>query len=316
MIAINTSIRSVTAFAPATCANVAVGFDILGFSFAEVGDVVTLTRREDRAIKILSIDSVEPLPFDANINTASVVVQKVCQDLKLEVGFSIHIKKGIPLSSGMGGSAASAVAALTALNAFFMPPLSLDELVQYALVGEEVASGQGHADNVVPCMYGGLTLIHSHRPMGIIQLPIPELYCVLIHPHIHVATKQARSILKDQVPLKDYINQSGHLAAFIAALYERDMDLLKKSLVDLLIEPQRAAFVPGFYEVKDRALQTGALGVSFSGSGPSLFAWAKDRNDAQFISDAMQEPLKHRSIDSDCWITSMGGKSAHVTEIK
>ena len=198
MNSINQHIHSVKAFAPATCANVAIGYDILGFAFDDIGDYVTLTRRQDNQIIIESIQSNENLPQESDRNTASVVIQKVCQKLNLDVGFSIQIQKGIPISSGMGGSAASAVAALVALNAFLNSPLSPYELAYYALFGEELASGQQHADNVVPCIFGGLTLIHSLDPIEVIQLPFPEIYCVLIHPHLQVATKQARSILKQE----------------------------------------------------------------------------------------------------------------------
>lgn len=312
---INTNIHSVTAFAPATCANVAVGFDVLGFAFENIGDHVTLIRRDDNQIIIDSIQSDESLPFDTAKNTASLVIQKLCQDLKLNSGFSIQINKGIPLSSGMGGSAASAVAALVAFNAFLLSPLSTYELAQYALLGEELASGQAHADNIVPCIFGGLTLIHAINPIEIIQLPILDLYCVLVHPHLHVSTMQARKILKNELPLKDYVKQSANLAAFVSALYTNNFSLLQKSLTDVLIEPQRAQFVPRFYNIKKAALEAGALGMSFSGSGPSLFAFAKHKNDAEIISKAMQEQLQHEKIDSDVWISRISKTAAHVTKI-
>ena len=193
---IHSHIQSVTAFAPATSANVAVGFDILGFALDHIGDTVKLSRRADKKIVINSIQANENLPFEIDKNTASWVLEKFCQDLKLDFGFSIDIKKGIPLCSGMGGSAASAVAALVAANQFLTDPLSLDELANYALKGEELASGQAHADNIVPCLWGGVTLIHLTTPFQVISLPTPPLYCVLVHPHLHVATKTARKILK------------------------------------------------------------------------------------------------------------------------
>ncbi len=312
MTTINNAIHSVTAFAPATCANVAVGFDILGFALDNIGDTVTLTRREDNLIIIESIDAKEELPLDSDKNTASLVIKKICHDLKLDIGFSIQITKGIPLSSGMGGSAASAVAALVAFNAFVNTPLSSHELASYALLGEELASGQAHADNIVPCIFGGLTLTHSMQPIEIVQLPIPEVTCILIHPHLHVSTMQARLALKTELPLKDYVKQSANLAAFIAALYTNDVSLFQKSLNDILIEPQRALFVPGFYKIKAAALNAGALGVSFSGSGPSLFALAHPENAAE-ICKAMQDQLKKENINSDAWITSISKAAAHVT---
>lgn len=315
MTSINSNIHSVTAFAPATCANVAVGFDILGFALEKVGDYVTLTRRPDNKIIIASINADASIPRLPEKNTATVVIQKLCQDLQLNVGFSINIHKGIPLSSGMGGSAASAVAALVALNAFLTQPLSKLELAQYALLGEEVASGQQHADNIIPCIFGGLTLIRSMQPLQVIQLPVPDIYCALTHPHLHVLTKEARKILKNKLDLKDYIKQSANLASFMVALYQKDMSLLQQSLTDVLIEPQRQKFVPGFYKIKQAALQAGALGVSFSGSGPSIFALAQAKTEAHAINAAMRFQLKNAGIESSGWISRINQDAAHVTQL-
>lgn len=309
---INDNINSVKAFAPATCANIAVGFDILGFSFGDIGDYVTLIKRNDNKIMVESIEANEKLPLDSQKNTASVVIKKICEDLKLEIGFSIHIQKGIPLSSGMGGSAASAVAALVAFNAFLNTPLKAEKLVHYALYGEEVASGQRHADNIVPCIFGGLTLIHSLDPIEVVELPIPKIHCALIHPHLRVKTRDARNILRTEVSLQRHVRQSANLASFIAALYQQDNKLIKKSLADHVIEPQRAKFVPGFYDIKQSALQAGALGVSFSGSGPSLFAWANSAEEAVNISDAMRGQLSKQNIHSDQWIASITKQAAQV----
>ncbi len=313
---IKKNIHSVTAFAPATCANVAVGFDILGFAFHAVGDSVTLTRRNDNKIVIEKIDSTEKLPSEIERNTASVVIQKVCEDLRVNHGFSLHIHKKIPLSSGMGGSAASAVAALVAFNAFLESPLTAHQLAQYALLGEEVASGHQHADNIVPCIFGGFTLVQSASPIAVIKLPTPDVTCILVHPHLHVPTREARSVLAASISLKDYIKQSANLAAFISCLYSNDKAILKTSLTDILIEPQRAQFVPGFYAIKQAALEAGALGVSFSGSGPSIFAFADNEAEAANIANAMCDQLKLLNMNYDYWISSISDQAAHVTEIK
>lgn len=311
---INKNIKSVSAFAPATCANVAIGFDILGFALEAVGDTVTLIKRDDNNIVIEKIDSIEKLPTDPNTNTASVVIKKCLQDLNLECGFSIIIQKGIPLGSGMGGSAASAVASLVAFNAFLNQPLPLEKLAHYALYGEEAACGQKHADNIVPCLYGGMTLIRSSSPIEVIELPTPHLFCVLIHPHLQVETKQARGVLKAQIPLADYVKQSANLAAFIAALYKGDNTLIKNSTKDILIEPQRAQLVAGFYDVQEAALQAGALASSFSGSGPSLFAFAETKKDAEIIASSMKKSFLTHSIESDSWISNMKSKGAYVIQ--
>ena len=213
----------------------------------------------------------------------------------------------------MGGSAASAIATLVAFNKFLSCPISNHEIIQYALLGEEITSGHRHADNIVPCLYGGFTLIHATNTLEVIPLPIPDLFCVIVHPHLHVATKEARSVLKDQLSLKDHVTQSANLAATIAALYRKDDALLQKVLCDILIEPQRAHFVPGFYRIKNAALQAGALAVSFSGSGPSLFALAKSKKIADTVCAIMTENFKN--IGSDTWISRIALKGAHSVSV-
>lgn len=309
---INQTIQRVNAFAPATCANVAVGFDILGFALENLGDSVMLIKRSDRQIIVESIDAKEALPFASHQNTASVVIEKLCRSLNLDIGFSIHIQKGIPLCSGLGGSAASAVAALVACNQFLTNPLSVHELAQFALFGEELASGAAHADNIIPCLFGGLTLIHSQNPMKIINLPVPQLHCVLLHPHLQVSTREAREVLNKELTLKQHVKQSANLALFIAALYEGNYQLLQDAMHDLIIEPQRAKFVPEFYKIKEAALQAGALGMSFSGSGPTLFAFARTEAEAQLISQAMRLPLQEGGIALDCWISPISENGARV----
>lgn len=316
---LNSNIRTVKAFAPATVANVAIGFDVLGFTFAGVGDYIQLTRRHDDQFIIDTIKTVnanEQLPFDIKQNTASYVIQKACAALNVRGGFNISIEKGIPLSSGMGGSAASAVAALTAFNAFLAKPLSPNELLPFALLGEEIASGQAHADNIAPCIFGGLTLTHSLDPVCVLQLPTPNLYCVLIHPHLYISTKAARKILKEHVPLKDHVKQSANLAAFITSLYESDLSLFAKSLEDNIIEPQRAHLIPAFYEMKNAALNAGALGFSISGSGPTLFAFAKTKQGAETVATRVQAILATVNIQSDYWIAAIQKNSAHVCNIQ
>ncbi len=302
----------ITAFAPATCANVAVGFDLLGFAIENVGDTITLKRRDDKKIIIDHIESPDELPHDPDKNTASAVVKYFCQDLNIESGFSISIKKGLALGCGMGGSAASSVAALVAVNAFLAQPLNLPQLVKYALHGEKVAVGTAHSDNVIPCLYGGLTLTQSLSPLRVLELPIPDIFVVIIHPHMRLDTKASRAVLTKEIPLIDHIQQSAYLAGFISALYTKDLNLLEASLKDCIIEPKRATLIPGFSEVKQAALDNGALGVSISGSGPSMFAFAKNKQDAAKISAAMQQAFKQHDLDSDSYISPISTKGATV----
>lgn len=309
---IKKDILSVTAFAPATSANIAVGFDILGFALDAVGDEVTLTKRDDGQIIIEAIEAKDKLPLESFRNTASIVVEKLCSELGINCGFTIKIKKGIALGSGMGGSAASAVAALVALNEFLCQPLTSSELVYYSLFGEELASGQKHADNVAPCVYGGVTLTRSINPIDIIPLPVPELLCVIIHPHLTVETKAARKILKDEVLLKDFVRQSANLAGFIASLYRNDMGLLKRSLHDVIIEPQRSHLVKGFYEAKAAANNAGALACSLSGSGPSMFALCQTLDEAEYIKEQMVEGFARVDITTDSWVSPINKNGASV----
>ena len=304
---INNNIKTNEAFAPATCANVAVGFDILGFAVNCIGDTVTLTKRDDSQIHISTIQSEDELPTDIEKNVCSAVILKVIKELNIEIGLDIEIKKGIPLGSGMGGSAASSVAALLALNGFLTKPLTKNELVTYALHGEYIASKEGHPDNVVPCIYGGLTLIKSVDPVDVIQLPIPDnLYSVIVHPTMRIDTELSRKMVKKELPVEDFVKQSANLSAFIISLYENDLELMKKSLTDVLIEPHRKLLIPGFNKIKKRALEIGALGMSLSGSGPSVFALADNKKTAETVKNEMISIFKEEGLKSEGWISIVG----------
>ena len=307
--------KTVRAFAPATIANVAVGFDILGFPIESVGDEVIVSRTEHIGVTIDTVNgSYDSIPCDPAQNTATVGLLRMVDDFSLEFGFKVCLNKGIPLKSGMGGSAASAVAAVVAANALLDKPLSKAELFRYALMGEAIASGATqHADNVAPSLFGGLVLVRSVEPVDIIPIPLPvDTYCVLVHPHIEIATREARAILNSHVPLKDYVNQSSNLAGFIAGCYRSDVALMKRSFSDTVIEPQRAAFIPGFEAAKHVAISEGAFGFSISGSGPSVFALTSSRDIAQRIEIHILRILQEIHIDADSWISPVSLQGARV----
>jgi len=314
MITINDKIESVTAFAPATCANIAVGFDLLGFSIEGIGDEVVLKRHGGKEVIIEKIVANDTLPLASNENIASAVITRFCLDHHLPRNFSLQIHKGIPLGSGMGGSAASAVAALVALNGFLQRPIDRDKLAVYAVYGEELVSGQKHGDNVIPCLYGGLTLIRSLDDLEIVELPVPELFCVIVHPKLRVDTREARSILPKKLPLSTYVKQSANLASFIVALYEKRFDLLRNCLHDVLVEPFRSKLVLGFNQVKQSALAAGAFGASLSGSGPAVFALAPTETVASKIKLRMIEAFRNENIESKGWISKMGQNGALIIE--
>jgi homoserine kinase len=314
--------RSAKVFAPATVANVAVGFDILGFPIDSVGDVVNVstTERASVCIKEIVNDTGTSNELDISIdplrNSATVGLMKLCDELSLNYGFEVTIRKGIALGSGMGGSAASAVGALVAANSLLEQPLPVEALLKYALLGEEAASGTAHPDNIAPCLFGGLTLVVSMDPVRYVTLPVPaNILTVLVHPQLRVDTLKARSILKPSVPLSDHVQQSANLGGFIAGCFNDDLEMIKHSFSDLVIEPQRAPLIPGFAEVKAAAMERGAVGVSISGSGPSVFAWVASPELAAQVRDAMVQTFKsHGLAEVDSWISSVGRQGATIIQ--
>jgi homoserine kinase len=304
-----------TAFAPATIGNVGIGFDILGMAIAGVGDTVQLSIRADDKILIQKIEGlVSDLPLKAEDNTAGAALLALQRGEKLKKGFDVIIQKGIPLGSGMGGSAASAVAAVVAANALLKKKLSFTKQFHYALEGEKIASGAAHPDNVAPCLKGGLTLASLGFLNPVEALPLPKnLGWVLVHPDVKVETKQARGLLQKTVALENYVEQSAHLASFIAGLYKKDLQMIRQGLKDILIEPQRAALIPAFAEIKTIALRKkGVLGFSISGSGPSVFAWTETKAQAASLGKLMQAQFLQNGVTSQVYVGQGAAPGARV----
>ncbi len=311
-----------TAFAPASVANVAVGFDLLGFSIDVAGDKVTVERTSSLEVSIQQIaGTTTQLPQDPTKNTATAGLVQLLRDRKFDFGFRVSIEKGIPFGSGMGGSAASAVAAILAANALLPQPLTDQEMITYALIGEAQASGSYHADNVAPSFFGGLTFsrITNSTEKGkapkvdVVSLPLPsQVFCVLVHPHLSVETKTARGILKQDVPLRTHVDQSANLAGFIAACFQDNVELLGRSLKDILIEPQRAHLIPGFNAVKSAALAGGALGCSISGAGPSVFAWVHGETQAQAVEKSMCSVFQTANVKTTSWTVPVKSAGARL----
>ena len=300
------NIKSAKAFAPATSANFAVGYDLLGFALEGVGDTIELTKRADNNLvikQIIGTTGADKLPYDSDKNVATAVIKKFLADKDINIGFDVYINKGVTLGSGMGGSAASSVAALVAMNAFFEQPYSYDELIDYAIYGESLITGAFHGDNAVPCMFGGLVLLQCSKPCKKIQLPIADCKVGIVCPDLSIETKQARELLKEPYTLSTVVEHSACLATVISALYTQDLDLLGENLKDVLIEPRRASLITGFYDVKAAAYEAGALGCGISGSGPTMFALAGEDN-IEKVTKAMQNKfnefnLKSNSLDQD-----------------
>lgn len=302
-----------TAFAPASVANVAVGFDVLGHSFQAIGDRVTARRIEERTVRIASITgtSVE-LPKDPEHNTAGMGVITMLNELKLDFGVELSIEKGIPLGSGLGGSAASAVASVVAVNALLDKPVGKIELLKFAMHGEKVASGSVHVDNIAPSLFGGLVLTVGIDNPNVKYIPVPPtVRCVLVHPHMMLSTREARQILNRSIDLSNVIWQSANLAGFLTGCFTSDLQLIRESLEDVVIEPQRKVLIPGFQAVKDGAMQNGALGCSISGAGPTVFAWCEEP-DAPRIRDAMVAGFAAHGLQSDAWISTLDRVGAQI----
>ncbi|MEQ8170009.1 MAG: homoserine kinase [Candidatus Eremiobacterota bacterium] len=303
-------------FAPATVANVACGFDIFGFALNTPGDEIVLRLKEKRGIVITKITGDDSrLPTDPKKNTAAVSIMALLDYIKSDKGFEIEIHKKMPLSSGLGSSAASAAGALFGANILLGKPLEVKELLPFAIESERTACGTGHADNVAPALLGGFVIIRSYSPLDIIKIPaIPELYCTVIHPSIEINTEYARSILKSEISLGDAVKQWGNVAGLVTGLFTGDYNLTGRSLEDVIIEPLRAKLIPGFYDVKKAALKSGALGCSISGSGPSIFALCSSGQIAEEAGKTMKEIFNKIDIRSHVYISEINEEGPKIIE--
>jgi homoserine kinase len=305
--------KRATAFAPASVGNVGVGFDILGFSLDALGDRVSATAVPARGVSIVSISGVAgDLPMDAASNTAGRAVEALLAAASAPFGVTLEIEKGIPLASGLGGSASSAVAAVVAANALLAQPLDKLGLLKCAMQGEAVASGALHVDNVAPSLFGGLVLTVGIDEPRVKQIPVPAgIRAVVVHPHMQVTTKQARGILSRTVALSDFVWQSANLAGYIAGCYSNDLDLIRASFEDVVIEPQRKALIPGFDAAQVAARAQGALCCTISGAGPTMFAWALEA-DANNVRDAMVAAFASAGFGAGAWVADIAERGAHL----
>jgi len=308
------SARSIaTAFAPASVGNVAIGFDILGFSVNAIGDRATVRRTDSPGVRIKAIRGVvRDLPLNPAHNTAGRALEAMQTALSLPFGFELELDKGIPLASGLGGSAASAVAAVVAANALLDEPRTPLELLKYAMQGEKVASGSLHVDNIAPSLYGGLVLTVGIDQPRVKQIPVPPtVRAAIVHPHMFLSTRQARAILRGSVAMKDFVWQTANLAGFISGCYTNDLDMLRECFEDVVIERQRAALIPGFGEVRRVAMSAGALGCSIAGAGPTVFAWCLQEH-APAVRAAMVLQFSHHGLQADHWTIAIEPSGARV----
>lgn len=297
--------KEIRVFAPATVANVGCGFDIFGFALETPGDEVVLRPIHSKKVVITKITGDQGrLSLNPKKNTAGVSVLKLLEFLKTDQGIEIELHKKMPMGSGLGSSAASAVGSIFGVNALLGYPLSSKELIPFAIEAEKIACGNGHADNVAPALLGGFVLIRSYQPLDIVQIPLKEdLYCCALYPKIEIKTEMARKLLKEEIPLTDFVIQSGNAAGLIAGLLQGDSSLISRCIQDVIIEPIRSPLIPGFNEIKSAALQEGALGCSISGSGPTVFALTKEIKQAERVGQAMKNACAKTEIDCVLYIS-------------
>lgn len=299
-----TNDQSITIHSPATVANMVCGFDVLGFAVNEPYDIMTISFTQEPGITIINEDEYN-LPTDPEKNVAGAALLALIEEMPQPVGFELRINKQIKPGSGVGSSAASAAGAVVAANRLLGDLFSKEDLVRFAMNGEKVASGVKHADNIAPCIYGGVTLIRSIFPLDIIPLQAPPLFVTIVHPQIEVRTSDARSILKKQIQLKDAIRQWGNIAGLVAGLQQNDYALIGRSLEDVLIEPVRSILIPGFNLVKQKSIEAGALGGGISGSGPSIFMLSKDETTAKNVEQVMKQVFEEIELAHHTYVTTI-----------
>ncbi|MSR44266.1 MAG: homoserine kinase [Phycisphaerales bacterium] len=300
------------AIAPPSVGNVAVGFDVLGHALVGVGDRVTITRTNTSQVRIMSITGIEMvLPQDANANTAGRALIALLASCPPSTGFDVEIEKGIALGSGMGGSAASSVAAVVAANATLDVPLSIAVLYHAAMQGESAAAGGLHGDNVAPALLGGLVIAPAEGYP--VSVPVPAwLHAAIVRPHFPLETRASRAVLSEPYPLRAFVEQSEALALTLAGCFTQSAALIRRGLRDVLVEPRRAHLIPGFAQVKQAALECGALGASISGGGPSVFGWFESRDDAQRGAAAMRDAFRSVALESTAMVSVVGAPGAQV----
>lgn len=299
-------------FSPATVANVACGFDVLGFCLDNVGDEMIIRKTSEKGIHITKIEGFN-LPYEAELNVAGVSALAMYNAIDVDFGFEIEIYKNIKPGSGIGSSAASAVGSVFGMNELIGKPFNKAQLTEFAIKGEALASKCEHADNLAPALFGGFTLVKSVSPLKILEIPSPDdLYATIIHPQIEIKTSESRALLPKDVPLQDAITQWANLGSLIHALHSSDYDLIKDSLHDVIVEPHRSKLIPHFNEVKKAALNAGALGIGISGSGPSIFLLSKGVETAKNVRDVIHKVYSNTEIEFDLHVSKINTSGVKI----
>jgi homoserine kinase len=301
-------------FSPATVANVSCGFDVLGFAADTAGDEMTFTKTAEKGVTITQISGAK-LTYNVNDNVASAVVQKMLKEANADFGIALTIHKGFAPGSGLGSSGASAAGAAFGTNKLLDNKFSKLELVKFAMFGEEVACGSQIADNVAAAIYGGFVLVRSYNPLEIIKLPVPKkLTLVVIHPQVEVRTEDSRKVLPEKIDLKDAITQWANVGGLVAGLYSKNYNLISNSLQDIIVEPHRKKLIPFFDDVKNAAINSGALGAGISGSGPTIFALCKGNITSKRVCNAIENAYKNTGVDFTMFTSKINEEGIKILE--
>ena len=305
--------KEIKIIAPATIANLVCGFDILGMALKAPYDEMILSFSDEPGIHINHTDQYD-LPEEPEKNVSGASLQALMDEYNKPVGFNLTIQKNIKPGSGLGSSAASSAGAVVAANHLLGNIFSKEDLVRFAMNGEKIAGGVKHADNVSPCIYGGVTLIRSIFPLDVIPLNSPDLFITIVHPQIEVRTSDSRQILRKEVLLKDAIRQWGNIGGLIVGFMKNDLELISRSLEDVIIEPVRSILIPGFDEVKKQCKDAGALGGGISGSGPSIFMISKEETTALKVESIMMEIYEKIGVDYKTYVTQINPVGVKIIE--
>ena len=306
--------RAVKAYAPASISNIGPGFDVLGLAIDKPGDVAIAQRTPQPGLSFILRGKSDGIPSDARTNVAAYVARLLLDELKPSFGVKLTLDKKMPISSGLGSSAASGVAALVAVNALLGNPLTRTDLIPFALEGERIIAGSAHADNIAPSLLGGAVIVRSYDPLDVIRIPIRNsIFWVVAHPHLLVSTAYARKILPEMVPLKSAVRQWGNVGGIVAGLIKGDAKRVGICVEDVIVEPVRAGLIPGFFDVKRAALEAGATGCSISGSGPSVFAVAASLQSARKIAASMKRAFQEfAKVQSDLFVSRANIRGAVI----
>ena len=300
---------------PATVANLSCGYDILGLCLNEPYDYIEIEKLNSGKIEIDILDSpFSKIPSDPKQNTGGVPALLIKKDMNLDFGFNIKIKKGIPLCGGLGSSAATAAGVVYGINKILDNVLSFDKMIEYALEGEKLSSDTPHADNIAPCILGGLVLVKETYPIDVVKLPIGPFYLALLHPNIIINTKHAREILPRKIMLKDAVKQWGNISALTYAFSTNDIKLISSSMKDFIIEPIRSKLIDGFDSIKNAAIDAGAIGSSISGSGPTIFALCDSKESAINVLSSMEGIAIKNNIEFNSYISSINHSGPQIVE--